>query len=65
MLVAAGRPETPDGERLDVTMADAESALTIVGRWQAYASRSPSESGRAISNGSSSGASASCRRMGY
>jgi Protein of unknown function (DUF3987) len=37
MLVAAGRPETPDGDRLTVTLADASAAVTIAARWRADA----------------------------
>lgn len=37
MLVAAGRPETPDRHCLEVTSADAEAAIQVANRWQAYA----------------------------
>ena len=37
MLIAAGKPETPDRTILDVELEDAEAAITIATRWQSDA----------------------------
>jgi hypothetical protein len=37
MLAAAGRPETPALDDLEVRPADVDSALTVVQRWEGYA----------------------------
>jgi hypothetical protein len=37
MLAAAGRPDATDRRDLDVSAADADAAITVARRWQAYA----------------------------